>query len=163
MYIEWLGHLSGLGNSELFSTDISRCIVLILLKYKQLIRWICTICQYWLTIFCGFIVNDKYLNTTLQLYLAKFVLQLLKSYSLWILSILGYPFTQDWQSNKFVKTNKQTGNRKQSKRTVLRSAKRAPANVRRLNNRKWRQRYCSVGECSRALALLNAALVFWDF
>ena len=29
---------------------------------------------------------------------------------------------------------------------VLRSAKRAPANVRRLNNRKWRQRYCLVGE-----------------
>ena len=25
---------------------------------------------------------------------------------------------------------------------VLRSAKRAPANIRRLNNRKWRQRYC---------------------
>ena len=41
---------------------------------------------------------------------------------------------------------------------VLRSAKRAPANVRRLNNRKWRQRYCLVGERSRALALLNAAL-----
>ena len=43
---------------------------------------------------------------------------------------------------------------------VLRSAKRAPANVRRLNNRKWRQRYCLVGELSRALALLNAALLF---
>ena len=42
---------------------------------------------------------------------------------------------------------------------VLRSAKRAPANVRRLNNRKCRQRYCSVGERSRALALLNAALM----
>ena len=41
--------------------------------------------------------------------------------------------------------------------TVLRSAKRAPATVRRLNNRKWRQRYCLVGERSRALALLNAA------
>ena len=41
---------------------------------------------------------------------------------------------------------------------VLRSVKRAPANVRRLNNRKWRQRYCLVGERSRALALLNAAL-----
>ena len=46
--------------------------------------------------------------------------------------------------------------------TVLRSAKRAPANARRLNNRKWRQSYCSVGERSRALALLNAALV-WSF
>ena len=44
-----------------------------------------------------------------------------------------------------------------STRSVLRSAKRAPANVRRLNNRKWRQSYCSVGERSRALALLNAA------
>ena len=42
--------------------------------------------------------------------------------------------------------------------SVLRSAKRAPANVRRLNNRKWRQRYCLVSERSRALALLNAAL-----
>ena len=41
--------------------------------------------------------------------------------------------------------------------TVLRSAKRAPANVRQLNNRKWRQSYCLVGERSRALALLNAA------
>ena len=40
---------------------------------------------------------------------------------------------------------------------MLRSAKRAPGNVRRLNNRKWRRRYCLVGECSRALALLNAA------
>ena len=29
--------------------------------------------------------------------------------------------------------------------------------VRRLNNRKWRQRYCLVGERSQALALLNAA------
>ena len=47
----------------------------------------------------------------------------------------------------------------QGEEPVLRSAKRAPANVRRLNNRKWRQRYCSVGECSRALALLNAAQV----
>ena len=42
---------------------------------------------------------------------------------------------------------------------VLRSSKRAPANVRRLNNRNIRQRYCSVGERSRALALLNAAMV----
>ena len=41
---------------------------------------------------------------------------------------------------------------------VLRSAKRVPANVRQLNNRKWRQSYCLVGERSRALALLNAAL-----
>ena len=40
---------------------------------------------------------------------------------------------------------------------MLRSAKRAPGNVRRLNNRKWRQRYCLVGKRSRALALLNAA------
>ena len=40
---------------------------------------------------------------------------------------------------------------------VLRSAKRAPANVNRLNNRKRRQRYCLVGERWRALALLNAA------
>ena len=45
---------------------------------------------------------------------------------------------------------------------VLRSAKRAPANVRRLNNRKWRQRYCLVGERSRALALLNEALYFTE-
>ena len=45
---------------------------------------------------------------------------------------------------------------------VLRSAKRAPANVRRLNNRKWRQRYCSAGERSRALALLNAALMSFE-
>ena len=45
-------------------------------------------------------------------------------------------------------------------RPVLRSAKRAPANIRRLNNRKWRQSYCSVSERSRALALLNAALVW---
>ena len=44
---------------------------------------------------------------------------------------------------------------------VLRSAKRAPANVRRLNNRKWRQRYYLVGERSRALALLNAALLLF--
>ena len=43
---------------------------------------------------------------------------------------------------------------------MLRSAKRAPANVRRLNNRKWRQSYCSVDERSRALALLNAAQVY---
>ena len=39
------------------------------------------------------------------------------------------------------------------------SAKRVPANVRRLNNRKWRKRYCLVGEHSRALALLNTALI----
>ena len=43
--------------------------------------------------------------------------------------------------------------------TVLRLAKRAPANVRRLNNRKWRQRYCLVGKRSRAIAVLNAAQV----
>ena len=42
---------------------------------------------------------------------------------------------------------------------VLRSAKRTPAYVRRLNNRKRRQRYCLVGERSRALAMLNAAMV----
>ena len=41
--------------------------------------------------------------------------------------------------------------------SVLHSAKRSPANVRRLNNRKWRQRYCLVGECMPALALLNSA------
>ena len=45
-------------------------------------------------------------------------------------------------------------------RPVLRSPKRAAANIRRLNNRKWRQSYCSVSERSRALALLNAALVW---
>ena len=43
---------------------------------------------------------------------------------------------------------------------VLRSTKRAPANARRHSNRKWRQRYCLVGERSRALALLNAALSY---
>ena len=41
---------------------------------------------------------------------------------------------------------------------VLRSAKRAPANVRQLNNISDVVFYCSVGERSRALALLNAAL-----
>ena len=41
---------------------------------------------------------------------------------------------------------------------VLRSAKRAPANVRQLNNISDVIFYCSVGERSRALALLNAAL-----
>ena len=41
---------------------------------------------------------------------------------------------------------------------VLRSAKRVPANVRRLNNSSDVIFYCSVGERSRALALLNAAL-----
>ena len=46
---------------------------------------------------------------------------------------------------------------------VLRLAKRAPANVRRLNNRKWRQSYCSVGERSRAHALLNATPVSFDY
>ena len=40
---------------------------------------------------------------------------------------------------------------------VLRSAKRAPANVRRLNNISDVLISCSVGEHSRALALLNAA------
>ena len=40
---------------------------------------------------------------------------------------------------------------------VLRSAKRAPANIRRLNNISDVIFYCSVGDCSRALALLNAA------
>ena len=44
-------------------------------------------------------------------------------------------------------------------KTVLRSAKRAPANVRRLNNISDVIFYCSVGERSRALALLNGALV----
>ena len=43
------------------------------------------------------------------------------------------------------------------KQHVLRSAKRAPANVRRLNNSSDVIFYCSVGERSRALALLNAA------
>ena len=47
-------------------------------------------------------------------------------------------------------------------KSVLRSAKRAPANVRRLNNRKWRQIYCSVSKRSRALGLLNAALFFYS-
>ena len=42
---------------------------------------------------------------------------------------------------------------------VLRSAKRAPANVRRLNNISDVIFYCSVDERSRALALLNAAPV----
>ena len=41
---------------------------------------------------------------------------------------------------------------------VLRSAKRAPANVRQLNNISDVIFYCSVGERWRALALLNAAL-----
>ena len=41
---------------------------------------------------------------------------------------------------------------------MLRSAKRAPANIRRLNNISDVIFYCSVGERSRALALLNAAL-----
>ena len=41
--------------------------------------------------------------------------------------------------------------------TVLRSAKRAPANIRRLNNIFDVIFYCSFGERSRALALLNAA------
>ena len=40
---------------------------------------------------------------------------------------------------------------------VLRSAKRVPANVRRLNNISDVVFYCSVGERSRALALLNAS------
>ena len=43
--------------------------------------------------------------------------------------------------------------------SVLRSAKRAPAKVRRLNNISDIIFYCSVGERSRALALLNAAQV----
>ena len=43
--------------------------------------------------------------------------------------------------------------------SVLRSAKRAPAIVRPLNNSSDVIFYCSVGERSRALALLNAALV----
>ena len=42
---------------------------------------------------------------------------------------------------------------------VLRSAKRAPANIRQLNNISDVIFYCSVGERSRALALLNAALM----
>ena len=42
---------------------------------------------------------------------------------------------------------------------VLRSVKRAPANVRGLNNISDVIFYCSVGERSRALALLNAAQV----
>ena len=42
---------------------------------------------------------------------------------------------------------------------VLRSAKRALANVRRLNNSSDVIFYCSVSERSRALALLNAALI----
>ena len=41
--------------------------------------------------------------------------------------------------------------------SALRSAKRAPANVRRLNNSSDVIFYCSVGERSRALGLLNAA------
>ena len=51
-----------------------------------------------------------------------------------------------------------TDNRRSEKLTpVLRSAKRGPANVRRLNNISDVNFYCSVGERSRALALLNAA------
>ena len=42
---------------------------------------------------------------------------------------------------------------------VLRSEKRAPANVRQLNSISDVIFYCSVGERSRALALLNAAQV----
>ena len=42
---------------------------------------------------------------------------------------------------------------------MLRSANRAPANVRRLNNSSDVIFYCSVGERSRALALLNAAQI----
>ena len=45
---------------------------------------------------------------------------------------------------------------------VLRSAKQAPANVRQLNNIPDVIFYCSVGERSWALALLNAALVFYS-
>ena len=43
---------------------------------------------------------------------------------------------------------------------MLHSAKRAPANVRWLNNISDVIFYCSVGERSRALALLNAALIY---
>ena len=42
---------------------------------------------------------------------------------------------------------------------VLRSAKRTLANVRRLNNSSDVIFYCSVGERSRALSLLNAAQI----
>ena len=42
---------------------------------------------------------------------------------------------------------------------MLRSVKRAPANVRALNNISDVIFFCSVGERSRALALLNAARV----
>ena len=44
--------------------------------------------------------------------------------------------------------------------TVLRSAMRAPAKVRQLNNISDVIFYCSVGERSRALTLLNAAQVY---
>ena len=45
---------------------------------------------------------------------------------------------------------------------VLRSAKRGPSNVRRLNNIFDVIFYCSVGERLRALALLNTAqVIFW--
>ena len=47
----------------------------------------------------------------------------------------------------------------QQSSAVLRSAKRTPANIHRLNNISDVIFYCSVGERSRALALLNAALV----
>ena len=46
-----------------------------------------------------------------------------------------------------------------SRTPVLRSAKRVPANVRRLNNISDVVFYCSVGKRSRALALLKAAQV----
>ena len=45
---------------------------------------------------------------------------------------------------------------------VLRSAMRAPAKVRQLNNISDVIFYCSVGERSRALALLNAALFVYS-
>ena len=54
------------------------------------------------------------------------------------------------------------GSCKPSENSVLRSAKRAPANVRRLNNISDVIFYCLVGERSRALALLNAALDFTE-
>ena len=53
------------------------------------------------------------------------------------------------------------GSCKPSENSVLRSAKRAPENVRRLNNISDVIFYCLVGERSRALALLNAALGYY--
>ena len=82
----------------------------------------------------------------------------------WITCLVHFLWHDDQKLNIFynkVFKNKTflKNKRKRTCISVLRSAKRAPANVHRLSNRKWRQRYCLVGERSRALALLNAAQV----